>query len=93
MAAISSEQFKSQAKNYQISNNISKPHPLAFGNTTTIQKLDKSGVQFPTSIFAFSFNDNDNVICMLHEMCEVKQRAPPYLHARFLSVTRPDNFK
>ena len=38
--------------------------------------------------YILSFDDNEQLMLALHEMCEVKQRARPYLHGHLVSETQ-----
>ena len=40
--------------------------------------------------YFLSLNENEQLMLALHKMCEVKQRALPYLRERLVSETRPD---
>ena len=40
--------------------------------------------------YILSFDDNEQLMLALHETCEVKQRARPYLHVQLVNVTQPD---
>ena len=41
-------------------------------------------------LYILSFDVNKQLMLALHETCEVKQRACPYLHGRLVSKTRPN---
>ena len=41
--------------------------------------------------YILSFVDNEQLMLVLHELCEVKRRARPYLHGRLVSEIRPTN--
>ena len=40
--------------------------------------------------YILSFDDNEQLMLALHETCEVKQRARPYLHGHLVSETQPN---
>ena len=42
--------------------------------------------------YILSFDGNDQLMLALHETCEVKQRARPYLRERLVSETQPDKW-
>ena len=42
--------------------------------------------------YILSFDDNEQLMLVLHELCEVKQRSRPYLRGRRVSEIRPDKW-